>query len=81
MCLSSRLLCSINKLVGITLLMCQAFFYWSRGVVIILFGNQLIKKILGQAFIFNKKVCLILYSSEAFLSDEESDGEKALEVS
>ena len=57
MCLSSRLLFSINKLVinklvGITLLMCQAFFYWSRGVVIILFGNQLIEKILGQAFYF-----------------------------
>lgn len=39
MCPSLRLLCSINKLVGITLLMCQAFFYWSRRVVIILFGK------------------------------------------
>ena len=51
-CPSLRLLCSINKLVGITLLMCQAFFYWSRGVVIILFGKPAHKKNFGADFLF-----------------------------
>lgn len=51
-CPSLRLLCSINKLVGITLLMCQAFFYWSRGVVIILFGKPAHLKNFGAGFLF-----------------------------
>lgn len=82
MCPSLRLLCSINKLVGITLPMCQAFFLLEqRSSDYLIWKTSSLKKFWVRLFIFNKKVCLILYSSEAFLSDEESDDEKALEVS
>ena len=57
------------------------FLLEQRSSDYLIWKTSSLKKFWGRLFIFNKKVCLILYSSEAFLSDEESDDEKVLEVS
>lgn len=57
------------------------FLLEQRSSDYLIWKTSSLKKFWVRLFIFNKKVCLILYSSEAFLSDEESDDEKALEVS
>ena len=57
------------------------FLLEQRSSDYLIWKTSSLKKFWVRLFIFNKKVCLILYSSVAFLSDEESDDEKALEVS